>query len=120
MDSANTGIETSDTTSAAQNSMSQTGDTMADTLVEAKPKVENAAKETMSGYTSGVESSAGDAEEAGTTVSESSVKGLDSISGTEPGEKKGQQYISGMDSKGTDAYNSESPLVPMHTVVWDL
>ncbi len=95
VDSANTGIETSDTTSAAQNSMSQTGDTMADTLVEAKPKVENAAKETMSGYTSGVESSAGDAEEAGTTVSESSVKGLDSISGTEPGEKKGQQYISG-------------------------
>lgn len=110
VDSANTGIETSDTTSAAQNSMSQTGDTMADTLVEAKPKVENAAKETMSGYTSGVESSAGDAEEAGTTVSESSVKGLDSISGTEPGEKKGQQYISGMDSKGTDAYNSGKSL----------
>lgn len=108
VDSANTGIKTSDTTSVAQSSLSKTGDTMASTLGEARPKVENAAKETMSGYTSGVEASTGDAEKAGTAVSESSVKGLESVSSTESGEQMGQQYITGISSK--DSYNSGKSL----------
>lgn len=110
VDSANAGIKTSDTTSVAQSSLSKTGDTMASTLGEARPKVENAAKETMSGYTSGVQASTGDAEKAGTAVSESSVKGLESVSSTESGEKIGNQYTSGVNSKSTDSYNSGKSL----------